>query len=299
MRYFIIILTALLAAACGSKQGADGERPVIAVTVEPQRYFAEAIAGDKFNVVSMVPKGSSPETYDPTPRQLLNLSRSVAYLRIGYIAFELTWMEKLQSNAPGMAVFDTSKGVELIADEEPHQHGEADDHEAAGHHHHGGVEPHIWNSARNALIIARNTLSALVELDKENSQYYTARYDSLCRVIRSTDDTITRMLQQEQPAGTFMIYHPALSYFARDYGLRQISIEEGGKSPSPAHMKQLVETCRTEGVKVIFVQPEFDKRNAEVIASEAGLRVVDVNPLNYNWPDEMINVAKALTINKE
>lgn len=92
----------------------------------------------------------------------------------------------------------------------------------------------------------------------------------------------------------FMIYHPALSYFARDYGLHQIPIEAGGKEPSPAHLKALIDTCNSENVHVIFVQPEFDRRNAELIAQQTGTRVVDINPLSYDWETEMLNIAQAL-----
>ena len=94
-----------------------------------------------------------------------------------------------------------------------------------------------------------------------------------------------------------MIYHPALSYFARDYGLHQISIEEGGKEPSPAHLKRLIDFARKEGVRVIFVQPEFDRRNAEIIARETGTQIVPINPLSYDWEVEMLKIAENLTPN--
>ena len=93
---------------------------------------------------------------------------------------------------------------------------------------------------------------------------------------------------------TFMIYHPALSYFARDYGLKQISIEEGGKEPSPAHLKKLIEESKKDSVKVIFVQQEFDLKNAKLIAKETGIRIVPINPLSYHWQEEMEQIAKAL-----
>ncbi len=91
-----------------------------------------------------------------------------------------------------------------------------------------------------------------------------------------------------------MIYHPALSYFARDYGLHQISIEAGGKEPSPSQLKELMQTCKKEGVRVIFVQEEFDKSNAELIAKETGTKIVRINPLSYDWKGEMIRIAQAL-----
>ena len=116
----------LLLAACAvrpSQTNSYEEKPVITVTLEPQRYFTEAIAGDKFKVLSMVPKGSSPETYDPVPQQLVSLGDSKAYFRIGYIGFEQTWMDRLMNNTPHIQVFDTSKGIDLILNNNDHGHG--------------------------------------------------------------------------------------------------------------------------------------------------------------------------------
>lgn len=289
MKHIPLLLIIVLLASCNmgkSGKSQDNEKPVIVVTIEPQRYFTEAIAGDKFDVISIVPKGSSPETYDPTPQQLVSLGDSKAYLRIGYIGFEQVWMDRLIDNTPHIQIFDTSKDIDLILGE-VHNHGD--------HQHAGGVEPHIWNSTNNALIIARNTYKALCQLDKENEAYYLNRYDSLCQRIMHTDSIIRKTLQQPGTAQSFMIYHPALSYFARDYGLQQISIEEGGKEPSPAHLKDLVDLCRQEDVRIIFIQPEFDRRNAEIIARETGTDIVPINPLSYDWEAEMLAVAQTLT----
>lgn len=293
MKTILLLTSCLLLAACAGRplknQNGEEEKPIITVTLEPQRYFTEAIAGDKFTVVSMVPKGSSPETYDPIPQQLVSLGDSKAYFRIGYIGFEQTWMDRLMDNTPHIQVFDTSKGVDLILNHEEPGHGHSN-HD--GHYH--AVEPHIWNSATNALILAGNTYKALCTLDKTNQPYYLARYDSLCHRIQQTDSLIRRQLAEPETAKSFLIYHPALSYFARDYGLHQISIEEEGKEPSPGHLKELIDLCKAEDVRVIFVQPEFDKRNAETIAQQTGTKVVPINPLSYDWEEEMLNVANAL-----
>ena len=286
---FALLLIIICLTSCNTgKSKQNNEKPVIAVTIEPQRYFTEAIAGDKFDVISIVPKGSSPETYDPTPQQLVSLGDSKAYFRIGYIGFEQVWMDRLTDNTPHIQVFDTSKDVDLIFEEEE-IHGD--------HRHAGGVEPHIWNSTGNALIIARNTYKALCQLDKENEAYYLARYDSLSQRIIQTDSIIRETLKEPGATRTFMIYHPALSYFARDYGLQQISIEEGGKEPSPAHLKELVDVCLQAYVRVIFIQPEFDHRNAEIIAKETRTRIVPIHPLSYDWEAEMQAVARALANN--
>jgi zinc transport system substrate-binding protein len=282
MRKIIYILTLLILCAC-TNTPQKNDKPIITVTLEPLRYFTEAIAGDNFQVISMVPKGSSPESYDPTPQQLVNLSQSQAYFRIGYIGFEQAWMDKLEANSPDMKVYDTSVGVDLIRGE-GHWHGD--------HYHEGGVEPHIWNSTQNALIIAENIYKALCELDAAHQADYQKRLDVLKETIRQTDENVKALLKNADK--TFLIYHPALSYFARDYELKQISMEEGGKEPSPAQLKALIETCRKEKIHTIFVQQEFDQRNAQLIANELGINIVSINPLSYDWAEEMVRVAKAL-----
>lgn len=268
---------------CSSRQQ-QTQQATLTVSIEPLRYFTEAIAGDKFQVTSMVPEGSNPETYDPTPQQLVTLSQSVAFLRIGYIGFEQVWAEKLQSNAPNVKFFNLSEGVNLIREDDIH-HG--------NHSHPGGVEPHIWSSTQNAYIIADNIFHALCTLDADHTAYYKENLAKLKQEITRTDNEIHTLLQNTSCA--FLIYHPALSYFARDYGLEQICIEEGGKEPSPAHLQALIRRCKEKHVQVIFVQKEFDTRNAEIIARETGAKIVSINPLSYKWQKEMTTVAKALS----
>lgn len=285
-KYLFLLLAMLTLASCAGNGGKNKQR-TLTVTIEPLRYFTEAIAGDKFNVVSMVPEGSNPETYDPTPQQLVKLAKSTAYLRIGHIGFEQAWIKKLQANTPNLPFYDMSEGIDLIHEINGHTHGNNEDR------HTHGVEPHIWNSTRNASILAENICKVLCEIDSVNKPYYQQRLDSLQKEIQTTDKEVQELMEHADQA--FLIYHPALSYFAKDYGLKQISIEEGGKEPSPAHLQELIRTCRENQVRIIFVQQEFDVRNAELIAKELGVQVVSINPLSYHWKEEMLKVARALS----
>lgn len=286
-KYLFLALTLLFLVSCRSKQQQE-QQPILTVTIEPLRYFTEAIAGDKFKVESMVPEGNNPETYDPTPQQLVSLSKSRAYLRIGYIGFEQIWMDKLKSNTPGLTVFDTSEGIMLIKENCSH-HNNGNNH---GHYHAEGIEPHIWNSVKNARIIADNICKILSSLDTANTAYYRQKRDSLDNIFDKTEKQIQANLPD---SCTFLIYHPALTYFAHEYGLTQISIEEGGKEPSPSHLQKLIKECQNRQVNTVFVQKEFDTRNAELIAKEIKAKIVPINPLNYNWPDEMIHISQALS----
>ncbi len=283
---FVSLLSFLLLfAACS---GARTRKNVVTVTILPQQYFAEQIAGDKFEIHTMVPAGSSPETFDPSPSSLVKVSDSKAYFKIGHIGFELGWMEKLKQNNPDMLVFDNSDGIDLLESNHECSH--------EGHHHAGhgsGIDPHTWTTPRNAAQIATNMLAAFIQLDPENETYYRTNYDQLMERIAATSDSLEVILK-DLPSRDFVIYHPSLTYFANDYGLRQHAIENDGKEPSAQYLKQLIDTVRASGAQVIFIQQEFDTKNAKLLAQETGGEVVSINPLNYDWNQELIEIAKAL-----
>lgn len=282
----IFLLLAVLASCNPSRGGKTNKLPVISVSIVPQKYFVEALASGIYQVEAMVPQGSSPETYDPVPRQLVSLEKSVVYLRIGYIGFEQTWMEKLSANAPHLEFFDTSQGINLIMEQGMH---------TSADHGMSAIEPHLWCSPKNAAVITLNVCKMLSSLDRQHEPLFIKRCDSLTHHIMSVDSLIRRQLSNPKADKSFAIYHPSLSYFARDYKLNQITIERNGKEPSPSDLRMVIDQCRKLKVHVIFVQPEFDRRNAEIIAQQIGARVVQINPLNQDWDKEMLNVARALT----
>lgn len=296
----VLFLFSLLLSACGTKQPTE---KIITVTIEPQRYFAEKIAGDKYTINSMVAAGLSPENYDPTPQQMVNLGKSQAYFRIGYIGFEQAWMNNIIQNNPNLRMFDLSEGFELLKSEDEHQHAEGESHDdcekqtdSKGHQH-GGIDPHIWSSVSGAKAVARNTLHAFIALDPENIAFYTANYEALLKEIEQTEASMHQAIDTLQNR-TFIIYHPALTYLAKEFGLTQLCIEMDGKEPSPAMLKELIETARSGNTKVVFIQQEFDQKNAELIAKETGCELIRINPLSYDWNQEMITIANALSNGK-
>ena len=187
MKEFKVLISALfvlILMACGDKRA---DERIVSVTIEPQRYFAEKIAGDKFKINCVVPAGQSPETYDPTPQQMVQVGKSQGYLRIGSIGFEQAWMDNIRNNNPGLKVFDLSEGIDLLKSPE-----EEEEHDHHHHHHHpGGVDPHTWSSISGAKVIAKNTLDAFVSLDPENKEYYQANYEQLTKEIGETEKTVS------------------------------------------------------------------------------------------------------------
>lgn len=290
---YILLLLVVLATACNPAQRnkeAD-KRPMIISSIEPLRYFTEAIAGPHYRVESMVPQGHSPEHYDPAPSQLVTLAQSRAFLGIGYIGYERIWLERLRAQAPRVPFINVSEGIALITDHPHHPAAEA------SHTHHHAVEPHTWTSPRNARLIARNICDALCSLDTLQCRAFRARCDSLCHRIDRLDSLMQHHFSSPDAPRAFAIYHPSLSYLARDYNLTQLCIEEAGREPSPAHLKQFIEHCRELGVKHIFVQPEFDISHAEIIAREIGAKVITIHPLAYDWEAEMLHIIESFQSN--
>jgi zinc transport system substrate-binding protein len=157
-----------------------------------------------------------------------------------------------------------------------------------------GLDPHIWNSPREALKMVENMHRALVEIDPAHESLYSANLQKISEKIKETDKKISDLLIGSSHTG-FIIYHPALTYFARDYGLTQYCIETDGKEPSPEQLKNLIETAKEKKIQTIFIQQEFDQKNAQIIAQETGCRLLVINPLSYDWEDEMLRIAQALS----
>lgn len=288
-RVTLIISFLLLITSCIPDR-TKSDKLVVGVSILPQRYFIERIAGDMVEVIVMIPPGANPATYEPSIYQLSKLDQSPLYMRIGYVGFELSWMEKINAVNPHMKITDLSKGIELIHEEEQTEKG--------GHAHlhgnaHGGIDPHIWLSAINAKIIARNTYLELIQQLPHKKDELDEQFAELILEIDSMHHSITELLFDLEDR-SFMIYHPALSYFARDYNLEQFSLEIGGKTPSPAHMKWMIDLGREKNISTIFLQEQFEQKNAEVLAKEIGAKVVQINPLDPDWHGQMFNIANQI-----
>lgn len=254
----------------------------IFVTIMPQKYFAERIAGNLMTVNCAVPPGMSPESYDMSPASMVAISSSAAYFKVGTLGFETGCLPAIESNNPDMKIVDTSKGIEPIAS--GHDHGDAS---AAGY------DPHVWTSPLAAKVMARNICDGLAEIDPENAATYESNYRTLAAEMDSID-TIVRERLRHAGGKMFAIYHPSLSYFARDYGLKQLSLESEGKEMTPLSMKNAIDTARANGVKSVFVQAEFNPDLVKGFASEIGAEVIVINPLAYEWGTEIMKIVDAI-----
>lgn len=283
---YLIILCVILAGCKGTpqKQADSGkasrtEKPAVTVTVtiSPYKYFVDQIAKGKVDVNVMVSNGNNPETYEPYAQQMMELSKSALYLKVGSIGFEQTWMKKLQDNAPDMKVIDTSVGIKPA--------------KTPG----GNIDPHVWMSCSNARIIASNILKALCQLEPKNKTFFEKNYQSLLSIIDKRDSTIKESFKENPDlVRKFVIYHPILTYFARDYQLEQLAIEEEGREPSASQLKSLIERARKEKIKFCLIQAEFANRNTTTFIKESHTKPMNINPLQGDWNRAMLEAAAAV-----
>lgn len=263
-KIYIALLIAIVCGGCTSRRPADGEP--LYVSILPLRSLVQGIVGDDFDIEVLVPPGASPETFEPTPRQFVGLNKARMVFNVGLIDFETTLLAKVEDQAK---VVNLSRGIELIAG--------TCSHGSHGHTHTHGIDPHVWTSPRALQKMAENAYEAIRKAYPDSVKYET-NYRLLQQELKALDErTAARIAASD--VEYFIIYHPALTYYARDYGLRQIAIEADGKEPSAKQLTQLIRQAREDGVRRILYQSQFPASAVEVIARDIDAQYVEVDPL--------------------
>lgn len=273
IRYIILAMSVVGLTACTHTPKTPGRQ--ITVSIEPLRFLTEQIAGDRFDVKTLVPAGSNPEIYEPTAKQIMGLAGSDLFIKVGNLGFERTWMKKLESNAPHTIIVNASENIRPLKSIN------------------GIDDSHTWMSTANARLIAARIYRALAEIDSKDSTYFRANLNKLMDKINEVDRNIQMKLTKDKTPA-FLIYHPALTYYAQEYQLRQIPVEEEGREPSAAQLQQVINSAKLLGVKTLFIQKEFANRNVRIVAEGSGAKEVEINPLSYHWDKEMVRIAELL-----
>lgn len=266
-------------------------KPMVVVSIVPEKTFIKKIAKDKVSVTVMVQPGNSPHTYEPKPSQMIAISKSKLYFSME-VEFEETWVERFKSQNPSLKFINLSSNITKIPMTAHHHYGDKDRKEES--HHHNGLDPHIWTSPKNVSIMAETIYKALVELDPVNEKFYKTNLKDFLNEIQYTDKKIKETLKELPPKAKFMVFHPSWGYFAHDYNLVQIAVEVEGKKPKPKEMVTIIKEAKEEHVRVIFTQPEFSDKSAKIIARELHIPVEKTSPLSPNWSENLINMAKKI-----
>lgn len=248
------------------------------VSIPPQKWLSDRIGGQHVTTGVLIPKGQDPHTFEPTPKQVEALGHSLLYFTVG-LEFEEQIITKIRQSSSKLQIVDCAAGIEKLAMAE---------------HHHDGLDPHVWLSPANLKIMAAEMAKAMIAADPQNSGDYTANLDKLSRELNVLDLNIATQLKPYAGA-TFFVFHPSFGYFAKRYGLNQEAVEVEGKLPTPKQLSGLIAEAKADGVKVIFVQPQFDSRSGEVIATAIGGEVVPLDALAEDVKGNLETIANKIS----
>ena len=280
-RILYLFIYIVLAVSCVSNKNQSTE-PVIFVSIAPIKPIVEAIVGDDFKVEVLVPMGASPESFEPTPKQFIALNSAKLVFGTGLLDFEQQLLKRVHNQSK---VIDLSRGITTISGSCSHTHH--------GKHCHHGVDPHIWCSPKSLKVMASNVHSAIVAAMPDSVQY-TSAYNALNERIAQLDNDVAE-LTKSATRPYFIIYHPALTYLARDYGLEQVAIENDGKEASAKRIAQIISQARADGIKSVFYQSEFPESSVKVICEDIGANAVEINPLAENIFANIREIARLIT----
>ena len=259
----------------------------IHVSILPQQFFVRQITGDLARVSVLVKPGKSPATYSPTPAQVKALTSAQIYFRIG-VPFENGFLHRVEDMAKGVTIVDTRRGIHL-------RHMAGTDHDHGHGHDHGeeGGDPHIWMDPKLVQQQASTMLTALVKLSPEHADVFTANYKKFISGLEALHVDISNRLAPLKGKRLF-VFHPSFGYFTHAYGLEQVAVEHMGKAPKGKDLARIIKWVKKEKARVIFVQPQFDAHAAQNIASAIQGGVVSIDPLAYDYMENMTHMADTI-----
>jgi len=264
---YIIFLFFIIIVPLNTAQAAADKIKVVA-TITPLADFARQVGGARVDVTLLLPAGASPHTYEPTPKSVQEISKAKIFIRIG-AGLEF-WADKLVSAAARDVVTVTcSEGIDLIKGE-VHDHGHAL----------SNVDPHIWLDPLICIKIINKIEDAFSRADPPNSSYYKKNASEYIARLMFLDREISEKVMTFRTK-EYITFHSAWNYFSRRYGLRVAGvIEEGpGKEPTARHIGEILRLIKGLKTRVVFAEPQSSTRIAEVVAKEAGARVLILDDL--------------------
>ncbi len=288
VKYLGILFTGLIAISCSTGSGSDREVLSLAVSFPPQKAVLDYLTSDSIKVITAIPVEANPESWEPSMNDFVNLNDASVMFTTGQYDFENTIASSLNKS---VAVVNSCEGVTLLYGTHNHDCNHNSNH---GEHDGEVADPHVWTSTTNLKVMADNMTATLKTIDPEFAGKYDNNLNRFHNYLDSIDDAVMTRLQQAD-SRSFLIWHPSLSYMARDYSLNQIALGEENKELSVTQMKEKIDKANASRCKVIFIQANYDSRQAENVANQLGLSPVAINPVDYNWETQFNKIIDAIT----
>lgn len=279
LRIILVFTSLLILYSCGKhtdtvseNKSLQDKKVKISVSIPPLKWITQKIAGDDFIVTSITESNVSPELFDPTVKTIEDLEKSDLYFSFDLFNFEHKLEDAVSDQNKIYNVLENNNTL-IKEEENSHNHGD---------HSHEGYDPHVWFSLDTVASISENIKNTLSEKYPDKKEIFEKNYSDFISEINNFKSEIGNDVKSKKNK-TFIIYHPALTYFAKDYDLKQISIEQNGKEPTAQYLKTVINEIKTNNIKLLLVQPQFPKSSTELISKEApDVKIIEFNPLEEN-----------------
>ncbi|HSX13265.1 MAG TPA: zinc ABC transporter substrate-binding protein [Chlamydiales bacterium] len=275
-------MSLLLFFSCG-KRDFSSSKPTLLVSVAPYQKIVEKIAGDSFQVQTVVPPGSNPHAYEPTLRQIGAIGKGLIWFRIGE-SFEKKVFPVLQEKNPLLTDCDLREGLSLIRESACHCHHEVQE------------DRHFWLSPKILIPQVHTIANVLASRFPEKQATFQKNSEELIRELDSLDIEIKTILEHA-PSKSFLVSHAAFAYFCKEYDLHQFSIEYGGKEPTAKHLTQLMHEMQESKAKVAIAMPQHSNKGVELIANKTGMHLHEIDPYASDYAETMRALAQLMVQN--
>ena len=287
----LIFVAALLVSGCAPEEAIDQNKKLIVVGIAPMKEWVETIGGDSVEVQVMIPPGNSPANYEPTTRQLLELEKMERYFAIGVGAETDGFLDRLYPKGDERIIRLYEEVSDLYPDRFIADHGHGDDE--SENLDHAGRDPHIWLSIPRTKVMILRITEELIAVNPEEEESYRTRAEAYLSNLEDLDQDLKAKFA-EASTHQFLLFHPSLGYFAEEYGLEMMVIEEDGKSATPSHLMEVIDEAKVKGIQTVFYQEEFDENQARTIAEELDGDLVSLSILKESYLSGMKTIGEAL-----
>jgi len=271
---FMVVVSLFGFAGC-SQTSTNSIKPIVAVSIVPEKAFVEAVAGDLVNVITLIPPGYSPENYEPSNKTMAELNNAKVYFTIGVPTESGNILSDI-SNINVVHLEDAVSDVypdRLFSD--------------------GGRDPHIWLSIQRVKVMVETIANTLSQIDPQNEAVYQSNKTIYFGMLDDVKNQIEAIFA-DKTMRTFFAYHPAFGYFADEFGLTMVAMEEEGKEATIQHLNDVIDLAEHLNIHTVFYQIEIDSSQVNSFAEEINGESVSLNPLSDDYINNLLEMANQI-----
>lgn len=284
--FFFLVVLQTCVYLFAKEPSARARNPVV-VSIVPYQFFVEKISGDTIDVHSLVPPGMDVHTFEPTMRSASLLLTARGWIGVGE-PFEKRITDTLHHSASKAIMLNISDHLSLLQYPNTlHFHPSEASHSCSGR------DLHVWLSPKLVALQVPLIADSLVSMFPEHRECYLLNAKRLLREMEELNLSLEKTLSPIA-GSTFLISHPSLGYFCKDYQLFQLSVETDGKEPLPKDLSRILALAREKNVKLMVVQKDYPDKGAKIIAEQLQIPIYYFDPYQSNYIENLRELANML-----